>query len=90
MTKPITGVALMSLYEKGVFQLDDPVHRWIPEWRGMKVEERADDGTTRLVDPVRPVSVKDALMHMTGFGMGTISLEVDAQGRGFLDGDHTL
>lgn len=90
MTKPITGVALMSLYEKGVFQLDDPVHRWIPEWRGMKVEERADDGTTRLVDPVRPVSVKDALMHMTGFGMGTLSLEVDAQGRGFLDGDHTL
>ena len=37
MTKPITGVALMKLYERGDFQLDDPVHRWIPEWRDLKV-----------------------------------------------------
>jgi CubicO group peptidase (beta-lactamase class C family) len=90
MTKPITGVALMSLYEKGVFQLNDPVHRWIPEWRNLKVKETAADGSTRLVDPVRPVSVRDALMHMTGFGMGTLSLTVDSEGRGFLDSDATL
>src|SRR5690554_1492617 len=37
MTKPITGVALMSLYEQGYFQLTDPVHRFIPEWRDLKV-----------------------------------------------------
>ena len=37
MTKPITGVALMSLYEHGHFQLDDPVHRFIPAWGNLKV-----------------------------------------------------
>ncbi|QGG96603.1 serine hydrolase domain-containing protein [Actinomarinicola tropica] len=90
MTKPITGVALMTLYERGVFQLDDPVHRWIPEWRDLKVKERAEDGTERLVEPLRPMSVRDALMHMTGFGMSTLSLRTDDKGRGFLDSDATL
>src|SRR5204862_129902 len=36
MTKPITAVALMQLYERGLFQLNDPVHRVIPEWRNLK------------------------------------------------------
>ena len=33
MTKPVTSVALMQLYERGLFSLTDPVHRFIPEWR---------------------------------------------------------
>ena len=70
MTKPITGVALMSLYENGHFQLDDPIHRFIPEWRDLKVAERQADGSKRLVEPARPMSVRDALMHMTGLGWG--------------------
>ena len=70
MTKPITGVALMTLYERGHFQLSDPVHRFIPEWRDLKVEVRGDDGSTRLEEPERPMSVRDALMHMTGLGWG--------------------
>ena len=70
MTKPITGVALMTLYEQGHFQLSDPVHRFIPEWRDLKVAEHQPDGTTRLVEPERPMSVRDALMHMTGLGWG--------------------
>ena len=37
MTKPITGVALMSLYEAGKFQLDDPVSKYIPEFAKLKV-----------------------------------------------------
>ncbi len=37
MTKPITSVALMMLYEHGHFQLDDPVHKFIPEWRDLRV-----------------------------------------------------
>ena len=65
MTKPITGVALMSLYEKGHFQLSDPVHRFLPEWRDLKVR----DGDA-LVEPKRPMSVKDLLMHMSGLGWG--------------------
>src|SRR5881398_1294549 len=45
MTKPITGVALLSLYERGLFQLDDKVSRFIPEWRDLKVRETGTDGT---------------------------------------------
>lgn len=68
MTKPITGVALLTLYERGLFQLDDPVHRFIPAWRDLKVRERAADGTKRLVDPERPMNVRDVMMHMSGLG----------------------
>jgi CubicO group peptidase (beta-lactamase class C family) len=68
MTKPITGVALMSLYERAMFQLNDPVTRFIPEWRDLKVRERAEDGTERLVDPHSPMTMRDVLMHMSGLG----------------------
>ena len=70
MTKPITGVALMTLYERGLFQLDDPVSRFIPQWRDLRVRERDDSGTERLVEPERPMSVRDLLMHMSGLGFG--------------------
>ncbi len=68
MTKPITGVALMSLYERAMFQLSDPVTRFIPEWRDLKVRERAEDGSERLVDPQSPMTVRDLLTHMSGLG----------------------
>src|ERR1700689_1911972 len=70
MTKPITGVALMSLYERGFFQLNDPVTRFLPQWRDLKVRERAADGTERLVEPERPMTVRDLLMHTSGLGFG--------------------
>jgi CubicO group peptidase (beta-lactamase class C family) len=70
MTKPITGVALMTLYEQGHFQLGDPVTRFIPQWSGMKVAETGPDGDRRLVDPHRPISIRDLLMHMSGLGYG--------------------
>jgi CubicO group peptidase (beta-lactamase class C family) len=68
MTKPITGVALLTLYERGLFQLNDPVTRFIPQWRCLKVRERAADGTQRLVDPERPMTVRDLMMHTSGLG----------------------
>ncbi len=66
MTKPIASVALMHLYERGMFQLLDPVHRYIPEWRTLQVGEVQDDGTVHVVKPHRPMNVRDVLMHMTG------------------------
>lgn len=77
MTKPITGVALLSLYERGMFQLDDPVHRYLPEFRGLQVRERDEDGARRLVDPARPMSMRDAMMHMTGIGAGPRRARLD-------------
>jgi CubicO group peptidase (beta-lactamase class C family) len=70
MTKPITGVALLTLYERGMFQLNDPVTRFIPQWRDLKVRERADGGTHKLVDPQRPMTVRDLMMHTSGLGFG--------------------
>jgi CubicO group peptidase (beta-lactamase class C family) len=83
MTKPVTGVALLTLYEQAHLKLSDPVARFIPELAGVQVQERLDDGTRRRVDPARPMSVRDALMHMTGIGYGPpgARLQLDAIGR---------
>src|SRR5262249_25513069 len=70
MTKPITGVALLTLYERGLFSLTDPVSRFIPQWRDLKVRERSADGSERLVRPHHPMTVRDLLMHMSGLGFG--------------------
>ncbi len=66
MTKPLTSVALMQLYEQGLFQLNDPIHRYIEEWRDLSVGEFEADGSVRKIEPVRPMNVRDALTHMTG------------------------
>jgi CubicO group peptidase (beta-lactamase class C family) len=66
MTKPIASVALMQLYEKGKFQLLDPVRRYIPEWSTQQVGEVDDAGNVTLVKPNRPMNMRDVLMHTTG------------------------
>ncbi len=66
MTKPITSIALMQLYERGLFQLTDPVHRYIEAWRGLSVGELEEDGSLTLVEQDQPMTVRDALTHMTG------------------------
>jgi CubicO group peptidase (beta-lactamase class C family) len=66
MTKPIASLALMQLYERGLFQLLDPVHRYIPEWRTLQVGSVQPDGSVQLAKPERPMNVRDVLMHMTG------------------------
>lgn len=62
MTKPIICVALMTLLEEGRFRLIDPLARYIPAFGQVKVREA--DG--RLVDPVRPIMVRDLMTHMSG------------------------
>ena len=77
MTKPVTGVALLTLYEQGLFRLNDPVERFLPEFAGLRVAERDADGTRRLVDPERPMTVRDAMMHMSGIGYGPEGARLD-------------
>ncbi|HEU5082410.1 MAG TPA: serine hydrolase domain-containing protein [Acidimicrobiales bacterium] len=89
MTKPITGVALMTLYERGHFQLDDPVHRWIPEWRDMHVREADPNGGERIVPAHRPPTVRDVMTHTAGIGYGIENRDLDLAQRGWLGG-HTL
>jgi len=68
MTKPITSVALMMLWEEGRFQLHDPVSKFLPEFADMKVSTTADaSGTTgELVPAERPIRVRDLLLHTAG------------------------
>src|ERR1039458_1211131 len=94
MTKPIASVALMQLYERGMFQLLDPVYRYIPAWRTLQVGEVEDDGTVRLVKPRRPMNMRDVLMHTTGLPgalfPGNPIDDAFAKARAALDGDQTL
>ena len=77
MTKPITGVALLSLYEQGKVALKDPVERYLPEFRGVQVRQRDAEGEVHLVDPARPMTVRDLLMHTSGIGYGPRGARMD-------------
>jgi len=79
MTKPITSIALMQLYEKGCFQLSDPVERYIPSWVGQKVGVVRKDGSIKTEKAHRPISVRDALMHMTGLAGFNSPNPIDAR-----------
>jgi CubicO group peptidase (beta-lactamase class C family) len=67
MTKPITGVAMMILYEQGKWKLDDPVAKFIPEFRDLKV--RAPDG--KLVAQEHPMTMRELMSHTAGFDAST-------------------
>lgn len=70
MTKPITSVAVMTLWEEGRFLLDDPVSRYIPEIGHMKVYQPGNGSTAGLAEPERPVTVRDLLTHTSGMTYG--------------------
>ena len=70
MTKPITSVALMSLYEEGLFQLDDPASRFLPELAGLRVWEDGTPTSYRTTVAEREITVRDLLTHTAGFTYG--------------------
>lgn len=71
MTKPVTGVALMQLWEAGKFCLDDPLARYLPEYADMRVYAGKDAaGQPRYVPAERPITVRDIMRHTAGFAYG--------------------
>ncbi|WP_168565031.1 serine hydrolase domain-containing protein [Crateriforma spongiae] len=71
MTKPVTGVALMQLYEEGRFQLDDPVAKFLPAFADLKVATGTDDnGDLILQSPKRPMTIRDLTRHTSGLANG--------------------
>lgn len=71
MTKPVTGVALMQLWEAGKFRLDDPLANYLPEYADMRVYAGKDAaGRSGTVPAERPISVRDILRHTAGFVYG--------------------
>jgi len=70
MSKPITSVAAMILYEEGKLKLDDPVSKYIPEFKGLKVVADPDAEEITEVAAGREVSVRDLLRHTSGLTYG--------------------
>lgn len=78
MTKPVVSVALLMLYEEGKFQLDDPLERYIPAFRDLKVFAGTDaQGNMILEEPRRKPTIQDAFRHTLGLSAGGGPTPVD-------------
>jgi CubicO group peptidase (beta-lactamase class C family) len=79
MTKPVTGVAMMILYEEGKWQPSDPIAKYVPEFAHLKVFKGMDsDGKMILVDPDHAPTMRELMTHTAGFGYGMGKGPVDA------------
>lgn len=71
MTKPITGVALMMLFEEGRFSLDDPVAKFIPEFEKLEVVKAYEKDGSFEVEPLeRQPTMRELMSHTAGFAYG--------------------
>lgn len=79
MTKPVTGVAMMILYEEGKWLPSDPISKYIPEFAHLKVFKGVDaDGKMILVDPDHAPTMQELMSHSAGFSYGHGHTVVDA------------
>ncbi|HEY2121630.1 MAG TPA: serine hydrolase domain-containing protein [Candidatus Acidoferrum sp.] len=79
MTKPVTGVAMMILYEQGKWLPSDPIAKYIPEFAQLKVFKGVGaDGKMILVDPIHPPTMQELMTHSAGFSYGSGHSVVDA------------
>ena len=90
MTKAITSVAAMVLYEQGRFQLNDPVAKYLPEFAQMSVISGVDEegNVTATVPATRPIKIIDLMTHASGIGYPFIPSKVQKSYRdaGVIDG----
>ncbi len=66
MSKPITSVAVMILYEEGKFLLDDPVSKYLPEFKNPKVLVKPASGEPYSIPATREITIRDLLRHTSG------------------------
>ena len=71
MTKPITGVAVMMLVDEGKISLDDPVEKYLPEFKGQMVIAEKDANHVLLKKPGHPITVRNVLSHTSGLDFKT-------------------
>lgn len=70
-TKPVTGVAMMMLYEQGLWRLDDPVSKYIPEFANLQFAKGLDEAGQPILAPVsRPPTMRELMTHTAGFAYG--------------------
>jgi CubicO group peptidase (beta-lactamase class C family) len=70
MSKPVTVAAAMTLVERGVMKLDDPITRWAPEFANMRVLRKADGPLDDTYAAPRAITVDDLMTHRAGFAYG--------------------
>ena len=93
MTKPITSVAVMRLYERGLLQLDDPASAYIPGFERLEVFESGDAEGCLTVPAEREMTIRDLLTHTSGLTYGHMHAHpVDAmyRARDLLGNDMSL
>jgi CubicO group peptidase (beta-lactamase class C family) len=95
MTKPLTSTAIMMLYEEGHFQLDDPITRFLPCFKNMRVSVGGMRGKLETVPAERDITFRDLLTHTSGLTYGFMeATPVDGQyrdrGVDFQGSDKTL
>jgi CubicO group peptidase (beta-lactamase class C family) len=74
MTKPVTGVALMALYEEGKFKLSDPVEMYIPEMKDLQVYTGTNaDGSMTTIDANHKMTIRELMSHTGGLSYGIFS-----------------
>ncbi len=79
MTKALTSVAIMMLYEEGRFQLDDPITRFLPAFAGQRVFSGGGFGAVQSDPAVRDITFRDLLTHTSGLTYGfMMATPVDA------------
>ena len=66
MTKPITSVAVMMLYEEGKFLLEDPVSKYLPEFKNPKVLVKPASGASYTIPATKEITIRDLLRHTSG------------------------
>lgn len=92
MTKPVTSIAMMQLYEQGRFLLDDPVYKYIPSWRNLRVYKGGSYPAFETEPAASAMTIRDLLTHMSGLTYGFLErTDVDAAYRQLkLDGSSIL
>lgn len=73
MTKPVTSVAVMLLYEEGHFQLSDPVSKFLPEFKDLPVYESGEGDAMKARPASREATIRDLLTHTSGLSHGTLA-----------------
>ncbi|GGM62598.1 serine hydrolase domain-containing protein [Dactylosporangium sucinum] len=76
MTKPVTSVAAMMLWEEGHFELTDPISRWLPEFGDVRVYQKGSAGAPFTVPAVEPIRVWHLLTHTSGLTYGFLQTSV--------------
>ena len=94
MTKPITSVAVLTLYERSLLHLDDPASEFVPGFKELDVFESGDEQSWRTVPAEREMTIRDLLTHTSGLTYGHMQAHpIDAmyrQRKFFEDAEMTL